>query len=139
MCSDYLTNAEVLLSQRTQFYWNHTGMWTTETHHLTGAYDQKDYGCSGRDGWRECFAAAARLPPPLCRTISALLLPAAVWLMQSGYLHLDWAGDSGTGEEAIMALDYYSYTLDPSYLHIAFAAGDFLMQVLVNALRKMCF
>ena len=49
--------------------------------------------------------------------------------MQSGYLHLDWAGDSGTGEEAIMALDYYTYTLDPSYLHIAFAAGDFLMQV----------
>jgi len=34
---DYYANAEVLLSQRTQYYWNHSGMWTTETHHLSGA------------------------------------------------------------------------------------------------------
>jgi hypothetical protein len=69
---DYISNLNVLLTQRTQVYWNHSGAWTTETHHLTGAYDGSDYGCGDRTGW-------------------------PVWLMQSGYLHLDWAGDSGTG------------------------------------------
>jgi len=34
---DYYANAEVFLSQRTMRYWNHSGMWTTETHHLSGA------------------------------------------------------------------------------------------------------
>jgi hypothetical protein len=33
---DYYTNMRVYLEQRTQLYWNHTGMWTTETQHLTG-------------------------------------------------------------------------------------------------------
>jgi alpha-L-fucosidase 2 len=36
---DYIANQEVLLGQRTLAYWNHTGMWTTETTHLSGAYD----------------------------------------------------------------------------------------------------
>lgn len=60
---DYYANAEVLLSQRTLAYWNHSGMWTTETHHLSGAYCGMDYGCSGRDGY-------------------------PVWLETSGWLHV---------------------------------------------------
>ena len=47
--------------------------------------------------------------------------------MQSGYLKVDWAGNSGTGEYALMALDYYSYTGDAKYLPIAFSAADFLL------------
>ena len=47
----YKLNQEKLLSQRTQLYWNHSGMWTTETSHLTGAYCPRDYGCSGREGY----------------------------------------------------------------------------------------
>ena len=104
---DYYVNMAAYLSQRTVLYWNHTGVWTTETQHLTGAYTMTDYGCSGRDG-----------------------LP--VWLEASGYLHVDWAGDSGTGEWAIMALDYYSYTGDSTYLPLAFAAADFLRQHFPN-------
>ena len=42
---EYKLNQEVLLSQRTPLYWNHSGMWTTETSHLTGAYRMRDYGC----------------------------------------------------------------------------------------------
>jgi hypothetical protein len=38
-------------------YWNHSGMWTTETTHLTGAYDQSDYGASLMAPWA-CAAAA---------------------------------------------------------------------------------
>lgn len=58
---DYYTNMATFLAQRTVQYWNHTGIWTTETHHLTGAYDSSDYGCGDRTGW-------------------------PTWLMQSGYL-----------------------------------------------------
>ena len=148
---DYYENAAILLSQRTQLYFNHSGVWTTETHHLTGAYDQTDYGCGDRAGW-------------------------PVWLMQSGYLKVDWAGfvsgraskslprsevgyykllllarplhsmsicscfspfisrcsNSGTGEWAIMALDFYSWTGNAQYLPLAFAAADFLSQHFTN-------
>jgi hypothetical protein len=31
-----------------------------------------------------------------------------------------------------MALDYYAYTGDPTYLHIAFSAADFLTQHFTN-------
>ena len=58
---DYYANAEVLLSQRTQAYWNHSGMWTTETHHLSGLYCGEDYGCSGRV---RAFMGATTPPPP---------------------------------------------------------------------------
>ena len=47
---EYLLNQEKLLSPRTELYFGHKGMWTTETTHLTGAYRPGDYGCSGREG-----------------------------------------------------------------------------------------
>jgi hypothetical protein len=103
---DYELNQHVLLTQRTQAYWGHPGMWTTETTHLSGAYDMSDYGCS-RD--------------PAMPT----------WLMASGYLHVDQGGDSGTGEWPLMALDYLSWTGDASraapYLPLAFSAADYFM------------
>jgi len=36
---DYEKNQWVFLTQRTEAYWGHPGMWTTETTHLSGAYD----------------------------------------------------------------------------------------------------
>jgi len=103
---DYISNQEVFLGQRTLAYWNHTGMWTTETTHLTGAYDNTDYGCSRGSDWPN-------------------------WLMQSGYLHVDQGGDSGTGEYPLMALDYLLYTGDPQafspYLKIPLQAANYFM------------
>ncbi len=47
------------------------------------------------------------------------------------YLHVDWGGDSGTGEFALMALDYLLWTGNASaaqpYLRIAFQAANFFM------------
>jgi hypothetical protein len=54
---DYYTNMEKLLGPRTLAYWNHTGMWTTETHHLSGAYDPSE--CV-RVRVRECVCACVR-------------------------------------------------------------------------------
>jgi len=104
---DYYANQEIFLSQRTPLYWGHPGMWTTETHHLSGAYDQSDYGCSRPAGY----------PEPL---------------MTSGYLHLDQAGDSGTGEYPLMALDYLLWTNDSAtfaknYLAIPVQAANYFM------------
>jgi hypothetical protein len=55
-------------------------------------------------------------------------LPAATYPL----LRLCVALFRAPGEEALMALDYYAYTGDPSYLHIAFATGDFLVQHFTN-------
>ena len=46
--------------------------------------------------------------------------------MQSGYLHVDQGGDSGTGEWSLMAIDYFSWTGDAKYIPLALAAGDYL-------------
>jgi hypothetical protein len=66
---DYYVNMEKLLGPRTIAYWNHTGMWTTETHHLSGAYDPSDYGC-GRPQSNPDYPVS---------------------IEQSGYLHVDQA------------------------------------------------
>jgi len=102
---DYYMNLLKLLGPRTQVYWNHSGMWTTETHHLSGAYDMSDYGC-GRP------SSNPKYP---------------VNIMESGYLHVDQGGDSGTGEYALMALDYYLWFGSQKYLPLAFAAADYFM------------
>ena len=114
---DYKMNQEKLLSQRTQLYWNHSGMWTTETSHLTGAYCAIDYGCgSSRTGF-------------------------PVWLETSGYLHVDQGGDSGTGEYSLMALDYILWTSSnvskpfpetKAYLTLAFQAAEYFLHHFQN-------
>jgi hypothetical protein len=104
-------NMATFLEQRTRAYWGHAGVWSTETHHLLGAYSGSDYGCDGREGW-------------------------PVWLMKSGYLHVDQGGDSGTGEWSLMALDFLLYTNNASlaapYLPLAFGAADFFMNHFTN-------
>jgi len=104
-------NMATFLEQRTRAYWGHPGVWSTETHHLLGAYSGSDYGCDGREGW-------------------------PVWLMKSGYLHVDQGGDSGTGEWSLMALDFLLYTNNASlaapYLPLAFGAADFFMHHFAN-------
>ena len=75
---EYTLNQLQLLGPRTLAYFNHSGLWTPETHHLSGAYDWHDYS--------ECDAnshAAGGLP---------------AWLCASGYIAVDQGGDSGTGE-----------------------------------------
>jgi hypothetical protein len=63
-------------------------MWTPETHTLFGAYE----GPTGpAPGW-----------------------PA--WLEHNPYTRTDWGGDSGLGEIAVMALDYYHYTGSAEYV-----------------------
>ena len=81
----YIANMEVFLSQRTLAWFGHPGFWTTETTHLSGAYDSSDYGCGSREGWPD-------------------------WLMQSDYLHVDQGGDSGMPEMALMVPNYMLYT-----------------------------
>lgn len=103
---DFYTNAAKVLGPRTQEYWGHAGVWTTETHHLTGVYDMSDYGC-GRPG-----SPSDAYP---------------YQYMQSGYLHVDQGGDSGTGEWSLMALDYFDWSGDARYLPLAFAAADYFM------------
>ena len=99
---DYYTNLAALLAPRTLAYWNHSGVWTTETHTLFGAYTQSDYGCSRDADYPVQYEA-------------------------SGYLHVDQGGDSGTGEWSLMALDFYAATGDARYLPLAFSAADYFM------------
>lgn len=105
---DYLLNQLVFLNQRTLAYFNHSGFWTTETTHLTGAYDAGDYGCG---------ASRAGYPD---------------WLAVSGFIHVDQGGDSGMPEMALMALDYV-LALNASQaslkaLPLALAVADYYAQ-----------
>ena len=99
---DYYTNLAALLAPRTQAYFGHPGVWTTETHMLFGAYTPSDYGCSRAPDYPVQYEA-------------------------SGYLHVDQGGDSGTGEWSLMALDFYAATGDARYLPLAFGAADYFM------------
>ena len=88
------------------------GYWTPETHHLSGAYDWHDYS--------ECddhSHGAGGLP---------------VWLPASGYIAVDQGGDSGTGEIALMVLDFLVATNDTQrflrYYPVAAAVADYFSQ-----------
>ena len=64
---------------RTQTYFNHSGIYFTETKTIFGAYAPQDYGCSasGRQGY-------------------------PVWLETNNYIHLDYGGGSwGMGGEMV--------------------------------------
>ena len=99
---DYYTNVAKLLVPRTQAYFGHAGMWTTETHTLFGSYQMFDYGCNRPAGYPVAYET-------------------------SGYLHVDQGGNSGLGEVAIMALDFYAAIGDASYLPLAFHAADYFL------------
>lgn len=88
------------------------GIYFTETKVLFGAYSPSDYGC------------APRTPGY------------PVWLEESDYIHLDYGGDGGTPEIALMVLDHFSYTGNVTalqqYLPIATLAVDFFRQHYLN-------
>eukprot|EP00038_Savillea_parva_P029372 m.70674 g.70674 ORF g.70674 m.70674 type:complete len:682 (-) comp8661_c0_seq1:95-2140(-) len=115
---EYKLNQQVLLSQRTQLYWGHPGMWTPEVSHLSGAYCPETYGCN----------ATNRKGLP-------------VWLDSSEYIHVDQGGDSGTGEYSLMALDFLLWTSNNTatpradakdYLLIATEAAEYFMHHFKN-------
>jgi hypothetical protein len=102
---DYYTNAAKLMAPRTQKYWGHPGIWSTETHTLFGSYQMFDYGCPN--------SRPANYP---------------YQYETSGYLHVDQGGNSGLGEVAIMALDFYAAgNGETTYLPLAFQAADYFM------------
>jgi hypothetical protein len=103
----YYENLARLLGPRTLAWFNHSGLWTTETHTLFGAYTGPDYGGAG------CALARPSGYPPS--------------LGASRFIHLDAGGDSGTAEWALMALDRLAHTGDASFLPLAFGAADFFM------------
>ena len=102
---DYYMNAAKLLVPRTQAYFGHAGMWTTETHTLYGAYQMFDYGCNEK----------AR-PPGYPYQYEG-----------SGYLRVDQGGNSGGPEYALMSIDFFAFTGDSQYLPLAFHVADYFM------------
>eukprot|EP00047_Mylnosiga_fluctuans_P009520 m.263358 g.263358 ORF g.263358 m.263358 type:complete len:1042 (+) comp26666_c0_seq1:28-3153(+) len=103
----YYNNTLPFAAARTQAYFNHTGIFYTETKHILGAFAGEDYGCSRPQGW-------------------------PVWLETNDYIKNDYGGDGGTPEVAMAVLDHYLYTQDEAtlqaYLPIATLAMDFFMQ-----------
>ena len=81
-------------SARTREYFNHDGIFYTETKTMFGAYSPADYGPA---------ASTRGAGPPAA-------LP--VWLESNPYIHLDFGGDAGGPEVALMALEHYLYTGD---------------------------
>lgn len=105
----YYWNMIPFASQRTLANFNHTGVYWTETTTVFGSHAPWDYGCEGKrpEGY-------------------------PVWLETDDYIHLDYAGDGGTLEIALMVLDAYLYTgnltMLQQYLPIATLAIDFYRQ-----------
>ena len=79
------------LEARTQAAFHHSGIYTTETSTLFGAYDPCDYGA----------AAGRRSPAEL-----------PFGYEESVWLRFDFGGDAGLPELCVMLLDAYGYTLD---------------------------
>ena len=70
---------------RTQTYFNHSGIFFTETKTNFAAYRPIDYGCNRPAGY-------------------------PVYLEDNNYLHYDFGGDAGGPEVSLMALDHFMYT-----------------------------
>jgi hypothetical protein len=94
---------------RTLHYFNHTGIFYTETKTLFGAFAVGDYGKN----------ASTRTPPKT--------LPP--YLESNGYIHYDYGGNAGGTEVSMMILDHWLYTQNKSalvrYFPILAATLDF--------------
>ena len=75
---------------RTQSYFNHTGIFYTETKTLFGAFAINDYGSNA-----STRTSSAGLPR---------------YLESNGYIHYDYGGNSGGTEVSLMILDHWLYT-----------------------------
>lgn len=108
---EFYLNMLTFAQERTQIYFNHTGIFFTETKTSWGAYSPEDYGCS----------RPANYP---------------VWLETNEYIHLDYGGDGGTPEIALFALDYLLFSNDTTkflrYLPLVLSTADFFRQHYTN-------
>jgi hypothetical protein len=103
----YYANILPFAQARTQAYFNHSGIYYTETKTIFGSYSQHDYGCTRPDGY-----------------------PA--WLQTNDHVSKDFGGDGGTPEVALAVLDAYMYTnnltLLKQYLPLVTETADFFLQ-----------
>lgn len=101
----YYLNMVEFANGRTQIYFNHTGIFFTETKQLFGAFGA-GHGDTSK-GW-------------------------PVWLETNDYVHLDYGGNAGGTEVSLMILDAYLYTqnatLLKTYLPIVSLTVDFFRQ-----------
>ena len=82
---------------RTREYFQHEGVFFTETKTVFGAFAMSDYGCTGpQKGSR---------PPGYPHQLEA-----------NGYTRMDYAGNAGGTEVSLMLLDHYYYSLDETIL-----------------------
>ena len=99
------------LRARTEQFFNHSGIYITETHTLFGAYDVCDYGTAAKD----------RGPDDL-----------NPGLEDSQWIGLDFAGDAGLPELSVMLLDFYAHTNNDekmsSYLPLLSETLEFFYQ-----------
>ena len=86
-------------SARTLAYFNHSGIFYTETKTLFGAFAVGDYGPN----------ASTRTGPKN--------LPK--YLEQNGYIHYDYGGNAGGTEVAMMILDHWLYTQNRTALGVS--------------------
>eukprot|EP00475_Leptophrys_vorax_P009811 TRINITY_DN164_c0_g3_i1.p1 TRINITY_DN164_c0_g3~~TRINITY_DN164_c0_g3_i1.p1 ORF type:complete len:772 (-),score=187.26 TRINITY_DN164_c0_g3_i1:117-2207(-) len=93
-------------SFRTEKFFNHTGIFFTETKTIFGSYAPSDYGCGN--------SRPAGFPPGF---------------LLSNWTRFDYAGNAGGPEVAMMLLDHFMYTQDEAtlkrYLPIASMTVEF--------------
>ena len=92
---EYYLQMVPFLAARTPTVFNHTGIYTTETATLFGAYDPCDYGDAAD------VRNTTRLP---------------IGYEENRFLRFDFGGDAGLTELAMMLLDVYLYTLDDALI-----------------------
>lgn len=92
---EYYMQMVPFLAARTPSVFNHTGLYTTETSTLFGAYDPCDYGDPAS------MRNTTRLP---------------IGYEENRFLRFDFGGDAGLPELCVMLLDAYMYTLDDDLL-----------------------
>ena len=81
-------------SARTKAYFNHTGIFYTETKTLFGAFAVYDYGANAS-------TRHSSLPP---------------YLESNGYIHYDYGGNAGGTGVSMMILDHFLYTQNTTVL-----------------------
>jgi len=93
---------------RTLHYFNHTGIFYTETKTLFGAFAPNDYGHNASTRGK------GTLPP---------------YLENNGYIHYDYGGNAGGTEVSLMILDHWLYTQNMTalvrYFPVVSATLDF--------------
>ena len=95
---EYYSQMLPFAKARTREYFNHSGIFFTETKTVFGAYTLGDYGCTTgpQKGSR---------PPGYPHQLEA-----------NKYIFMDYAGNAGGTEVSLMLLDHYYWSLDDAVL-----------------------